>query len=71
MPVSIRKTSGGRYKVSTPHGVKSKGTSLKKAKAQQRLLNAVDHGWKPTGKKPKARHESAERVVDMLLDRKT
>ena len=70
MPVSVRKTGGGHYRVSTPHGVKAKATSLKKAKAQQRLLNAVDHGWKPTGKKAKRRHESAERIVNALLERK-
>lgn len=40
-----------RYRVSTPGGVKAKATSLKKALAQRRLLNAVDHGWRPTGKK--------------------
>ncbi len=50
MPVKIRKT-GGKYRVSTPSGVKAKGTSLAKAKSQRRLLNAVEHGWKPTGKK--------------------
>lgn len=50
MPVSIEKTDGG-YRVSTPHGVKAKHTTRRKAKAQERLLNAVDHGWNPTGKK--------------------
>lgn len=50
MPVTIRKAGNG-YRVSTPKGVKSKKTTLKKAKAQKRLLNAVDHGFKPTGKK--------------------
>lgn len=48
MPVKISKKDGD-YSVRTPHGIKSKGTTLKKAKAQERLLNAVDHGWKPTG----------------------
>lgn len=47
MPVSIRKREGG-YSVSTPGGVKAKKTSKKKAMKQRRLLNAVDHGWKPT-----------------------
>ena len=42
MPVKITKTKG-KYKVSTPNGTKAKATSLKKAMAQQRLLNAVDH----------------------------
>lgn len=49
MPVSIKKT-GNRYRVSTPGGVKAKGTTKTKATRQKRLLNAVEHGWKPTGK---------------------
>jgi hypothetical protein len=56
MPVSIKKEDGG-YQVSTPNQVHAKHTTLKKAKAQERLLNAVEHGWKPTGKK--AKHHSA------------
>jgi hypothetical protein len=48
MPVSVTKNSGGKYKVATPHGVKAKSTSFLKAMSQKRLLNAVEHGWKPT-----------------------
>ncbi len=55
MPVKITKTKSGAYRVSTPHGTKAKGTSLAKAKSQERLLNAVEHGWKPTGKPAKKR----------------
>ena len=50
MPVSIKKVKGG-YRVSTPHGVKAKKTIKRNAMSQKRLLNAVEHGWKPTGKK--------------------
>jgi hypothetical protein len=50
MPVKITKTDG-KFKVSTPGGIKAKGTTLAKAKAQSRLLRGVEHGWKPTGKK--------------------
>jgi hypothetical protein len=50
MPVSIRKVKGG-VSVSTPGGTKAKKTTLKKAKAQERLLNALDNGWKPTKKR--------------------
>ena len=50
MPVKITKTDG-KYRVSTPHGVHAKGTTKTKAEAQKRLLNAVEHGWHPTGKK--------------------
>lgn len=51
MPVKIRKVDG--YQVKTPHGVKAKHTTLEKAEAQRRLLNAVEHGWRPTGAKAK------------------
>lgn len=49
MPVTIRKRNG--YSVHTPGGVKAKNTTLKKAKAQMRLLNAVEHGFVPRKKK--------------------
>ena len=52
MPVKITKTDG-KYRVSTPGGTKSKGTTKAKAARQERLLNAVKHGFKPTGKKAK------------------
>jgi hypothetical protein len=48
MPVTIRKV-GNKYTVYTPNGVKSKRTSLKKAKKQRNLLNAVEHSnWRPS-----------------------
>ena len=50
MPVTLTKVKGG-VRVSTPHGVKAKSTTMPKAKAQKRLLNAVEHGFKSTGKK--------------------
>lgn len=43
MPVKITKLKGGKVSVRTPGGIKSKSTSLKKAKAQQRLLQAIEH----------------------------
>lgn len=61
MPVKVKKTSGGKYRVSTPGGTKAKGTTKKKAEAQKRLLYAVDHGWVPTHKP--ARKEHRENVV--------
>lgn len=45
MPYRLSKTDG-KYRVSSPHSVKSKGTSLKKAIKQRRLLNALKHGGK-------------------------
>lgn len=59
MPVSIRKNKGGSYSVRTPHGVKAKHTTLAKAKAQERLLNAVEHN--PDFVK-KLRHKVMKRV---------
>ena len=54
MPVRIKKLSSGKYKVTTPHGTKSKGTTKENAEAQERLLNAVEHtNWRPTGKPSK------------------
>lgn len=59
MPEKITSLGKGRYRVSTPHGVKAKSTTKEKAQAQARLLRAVDHGWKPT-------HEAAA-VVSRLV----
>jgi len=56
MPVKITKTNG--YKVSTPHGVKAKHTTKKKAEAQKRLLQGIEHGMVVRGSKAKARKKS-------------
>lgn len=50
MPVKIRKTKKGCYKVSTPSGVKAKCTTKSKSRRQKRLLNAIKHGFKPRTK---------------------
>ena len=50
MPVKLKKLKGGKVKVSTPGGTKAKSTTMAKAKKQQRLLNAIDHGFKPRRK---------------------
>ena len=50
MPVYFTKV-GQKYRVSTPNGVKAKRTTLAKAKRQRRLLQAIDHGWKPCRKR--------------------
>jgi len=60
MPVKITKI-GKKYKVSTPGGTKSKGTTKEKAESQRRLLYAVDKGYKPTGKQSeKMKKESVD-----------
>ena len=48
MPVTITKMDG-HYQVRTPGGIKAKKTTKAKAEKQERLLNAIDHGWKPRG----------------------
>jgi hypothetical protein len=67
MPVKVRSLGGGRCRVSTPHGVKAKNTTCGKARKQARLLNAAEHGWKPTGEKAKT-HESARQVLAKILE---
>ncbi len=47
MPVKISKKKGG-YEVRTPNMVHAKKTTKKKAMAQKRLLNAIEHGFVPT-----------------------
>jgi len=47
MPVTTTKEKDGTYTNRTPGGVKGKHMTLRDAHAQMRLLNAIDHGWKP------------------------
>ena len=61
MPVSIKKVAGG-YRVSTPRGTKAKHTTKAKAQAQERLLNAVEHGWRPKGSEKRPRKKSLRGV---------
>jgi hypothetical protein len=51
MPVKLAKLAGGKVRVSTPNGVKAKAATPLNAKKQQRLLNAIEHGFKPTRRK--------------------
>lgn len=55
MPVTKKKLPGGKVQVRTPGGIKSKGSTLANAKKQGRLLNAVEHGWKPDKKRSKSK----------------
>ena len=50
MPASMKKLPNGLYEVRTPNGVHSHGSSKANAEAQVRLLNAIDHGFKPRKK---------------------
>lgn len=50
MPVTTKKDKEG-YTNRTPGGIKGKGMTLRDAHAQARLLNAIDHGWKPGKRK--------------------
>ena len=55
MPYGIRKSKGKFITYNKDTGqVKGTHSSLRKAEAQRRLLEAIKHGgWKPTGKKSK------------------
>jgi hypothetical protein len=61
MPYRIDEDDGG-FKVTSPHGVKSKHTSLEKARSQKRLLDAVEHGWTPGGKKKRKKRTTGHAV---------
>jgi hypothetical protein len=51
MPVKVSKLPSGKYRVATPNEVHAKSTSKENAFAQERLLNAVEHGFVPTKNK--------------------
>lgn len=51
MPAKLTKLSSGKVRVSTPGGVKAKAATPENARRQRRLLNAVDHDFKPTRKR--------------------
>ena len=55
MPVKVKKLKSGKFRVSYGGKVSAKATSKEKAEAQEILLRAVAHGWKPTGKPAKKR----------------
>ena len=52
MPVKVERNKDGSYKVTTPSQTHAHHTTRKNAEAQARLLNAIEHGFKPTGRKP-------------------
>lgn len=43
MPYKTTKLKGGKVRVTSPNGVKSKGSTPANAKRQVRLLNAIEH----------------------------
>lgn len=51
MPVTTSALPSGKYQVRTPNMVHAKATTKAKAMKQTRLLNAIEHGWKPTKRK--------------------
>lgn len=51
-PYDVVKTGGGYGVKNTEKGTwRSRGTSKKKAIAQFRLLEGIEHGWRPTKRK--------------------
>lgn len=57
MPYRIE-DEDGRYSVHSPSGTKARRTTRRKAEAQVRLLNAIEHGFVP--KKKRRGHHSCE-----------
>jgi hypothetical protein len=49
MPYKITPNKGN-YKVTSPSGVRAKGTTKTKARRQVNLLEGIEHGWKPSRK---------------------
>ncbi len=47
MPVTVAK-KGRCFEVRTPKGVKAACATAENAAKQKRLLQAVEHGWRPT-----------------------
>ena len=43
MPYKETRLKSGKYRVTSPHGVKSKGSTKANADAQLRLLRALEH----------------------------
>jgi len=52
MPYRLKKVSGGVAVVNKDTGqYRAKHTTMAKAKAQMRLLQGIEHGWRPTKKR--------------------
>ena len=49
MPYKITPNKGN-YKVTSPSGVRAKGTTKTKARRQVNLLEGIEHGWRPSRK---------------------
>ena len=60
----------GKYRVRTPGGVKAKAATKGKADSQIRLLNAIDHGFKPTGKPARSKKKTTTRKTTRRTSRK-
>ena len=51
MPARLVRNRDGTYRVVTPNATHAKHTTKRRAQAQARLLNALEHGWRPTYKR--------------------
>lgn len=50
MPAVKIRLPNGKFRVVTPNGIHAKETSEENANRQVRLLNAIDHGFRPKKK---------------------
>ena len=62
MPYKVTKVDG--FSVKSPNKTHAKNTTFQKAQAQASLLRAVEHGWKPTGKKKARTYKKKKRLLD-------
>lgn len=53
MPYTLKRVDGGYEVVNAATGRKHGKTTKTMAQKQMNLLRAIEHGWKPTGKKSK------------------
>jgi hypothetical protein len=44
---------GGRYRVKIGRRIVARRTTKRKAERQRRLLQAIDHGWRPSRRRKK------------------
>ena len=53
MPAEITKQMNGKYMVRSSGGIHGRDMTRRNAEKQRNLLNAIEHGWRPTKRKNK------------------
>lgn len=66
MPEKLTKNPDGTYKVTGPSGVHAKSSTESNAKAQIKLLNAIEHGFKPTSKSADMKRAHSNKTMRLM-----